>query len=327
MLCKTPFCRKPTGEIKALAKVNPDVRLAVTPFPCGQCLHCRINLSQIWSTRIKMERNLWPDSLFITLTYNDEHLPIERGTPTLNPDHYTKFLKKFRNYVYPRKIRTFGVGEYGKITSRPHLHIIIFNSKIGDEHLVKQAWLDNKGKEIGFIDCDYLTDGLSDYISGYVVDKLIERGQIDVRVYPPFMRASRGNTKSICAKFKGGIGAGYAYYVSYQILQNKYVTPEDITNMVYGKSMKPIGRYLTNIISYETGIDDDVFRIKAEEYYDTLLDAIYEQVQLDVKNPSKNPYKEKQKALTYWDSIRARTKQKRLAQKKRQDIYRRRTKI
>lgn len=326
MLCKKPYCRKPTGDIRALAKINPEARLAVTPFPCGQCLHCRINISKIWSHRIKLERDLWPDSFFVTLTYNDDFLPIISGANTLRTDHYMNFLKKLRKKIHPRKIRTFGVGEYGKLTNRPHYHLIIFNTKLGDEHHIKNAW-EKDGEEMGFIDVDNCSDGHANYIAGYIVDKLIERGKIDVRVQKPFMRVSKGRSKSICAKMQGGIGYGYAKYIGYKIKSMPWVQPGDIKEIVYGPKKIPLGRYLTSTIAYEAGIDEDVFKLENEIYYEELLDTIYKQVGGDVEKPSKNPYKEKNKAIPYYDSIRATFKQSRLVQKNRYKIYGRKHKL
>ncbi len=309
-----------------MVKIDRNARLAVTPFPCGQCLHCRINISLIWSTRLKLERDLHKDSLFVTLTYNDENLPMERGVNTLAPADYTKFLKKFRKRVHPRKIRTFGVGEYGKLSNRPHYHIIVFNTKNGDEHHIKNSWCKNE-KEMGFIEVDNCSDGLVAYIAGYVVDKLLNRGQIDARVQRPFMRASKGSRRNLCIKNQGGIGFGHAKYIGYQIKQNKFIKPSDITEMVYGKNNVPLGRYLTSVIADECGIDEEVWQIHQEKYYDDLLEEIYQQAQRDKDIPNKNPYKEEDKALAYYDSIRAKSKQARMVQQARHKIYKSRNKI
>lgn len=328
MLCKYPYCRKPTGEIRVLSKINPDARLAVTPFPCGQCLHCRINQSMVWSTRIKLERDLWPDSIFVTLTYNDEHLPIINNTNSLSKEDYTNFLKRLRQNITPRRIRTIGVGEYGPNTNRPHYHLIIFNSKPGDETHIENAW-SKEGEPMGFVDTSILTDARANYIAGYVVDKLLDRGKIDSSVERPFMRSSKGSTKNICAKFKGGIGAGYAYYVAWQLKNNKqeWLSDEEITNMVYGPKKMPLGRYIISLISWNSGIDENVFKIKNEVYYDELLDKIYEQCKKDQEKPEKSPYKKEGKEITYYDSIRARTKQQRLVREKRHKIFTSRNQI
>ena len=47
----------------------------VVAVPCGQCKNCRINQARIWTNRILMEQCCHDYSCFVTLTYDDEHLP------------------------------------------------------------------------------------------------------------------------------------------------------------------------------------------------------------------------------------------------------------
>jgi hypothetical protein len=59
---------------------------------------------------------------FVTLTYNDEHLPKDSG---LSITDYQAFLKKLRKSI-DNKIRFYIVGEYGSHTDRPHYHLALF---------------------------------------------------------------------------------------------------------------------------------------------------------------------------------------------------------
>ena len=52
-------------------KVNGHVRYV----PCGKCDACRINHGFEWSKRLEDECKCWPYSAFITLTYDDKHVP------------------------------------------------------------------------------------------------------------------------------------------------------------------------------------------------------------------------------------------------------------
>lgn len=66
-------------------------------------------------------------SCFITLTYDDDHLPANRS---LCQEDVTKFLKRLRKFLYDRyqrKVRYFYCGEYGTKTLRPHYHLCLFN--------------------------------------------------------------------------------------------------------------------------------------------------------------------------------------------------------
>ena len=43
--------------------------------PCGRCVNCRKNKRQSWVYRLQAEADEYPFSLFVTLTYDDEHIP------------------------------------------------------------------------------------------------------------------------------------------------------------------------------------------------------------------------------------------------------------
>lgn len=91
--------------------------------PCGKCIECKLNYSKIWSARCILESKLHSESCFLTLTYNDEHLPV--GANLCKRD-FQLFMKRFRKAISPLKIRFYGCGEYGSKFLRPHYHIIIF---------------------------------------------------------------------------------------------------------------------------------------------------------------------------------------------------------
>lgn len=320
MLCKKPFCRTPTGTIKALAKVNQEARMAVVPFPCGQCLHCRLNMSYIWANRIMLEKDLYDESLFVTLTYNEENVPKERGAYTLKSEDFTRFLKKLRRNLEPKKIRYFGVGEYGDQTNRPHYHLALFNMEYADKEALERAWK-RKGVEMGFVHIIDLNWNTARYISGYIVEKLLNRGMIDIRVENPFMRASRGNKNHICEKYKGGIGYGAAKWMAFKLNQNEFFDKRIIQNVTYGTKERPLGRYLSRVIADEIGISEEEWRKQADCFYDDLLEEVYGQVTLDNAKPQED------KAITYYESIRNRWKQNRVVKEARHKIYKQKRRL
>lgn len=91
-----------------------------TVVPCGQCLECLSARSEEWSVRMVQEASLYKENSFITLTYAED--PVD-----LNKKHFQDFIKRLRKYLEPRKIRYFLCGEYGGENGRPHGHVIIFN--------------------------------------------------------------------------------------------------------------------------------------------------------------------------------------------------------
>ena len=44
-------------------------------LPCGQCIGCRLERARQWALRCMHESSLYEENSFVTLTYDDEHLP------------------------------------------------------------------------------------------------------------------------------------------------------------------------------------------------------------------------------------------------------------
>jgi hypothetical protein len=91
--------------------------------PCGQCIGCRLERSRQWAIRLTHEAQLHTEKCFVTLTYDDDHLP---PGGTLVKAHFQSFMKRLRKRFPDRPIRFFHCGEYGETTWRPHYHAIIF---------------------------------------------------------------------------------------------------------------------------------------------------------------------------------------------------------
>lgn len=102
------------------------------PIPCGRCVGCRLAKARDWATRMTHEAKLHQDNAFVTLTYDDQHLPIDGS---LSRDALSDFLKRLRHAWAARVhgdrdaaagIRYYAVGEYGSQLWRPHYHLITF---------------------------------------------------------------------------------------------------------------------------------------------------------------------------------------------------------
>ena len=56
--------------------------------PCRECEHCLNNHARFWINRCEKERKQHRFSFFVTLTYDDNHLPIlDFGDFSVSPDH------------------------------------------------------------------------------------------------------------------------------------------------------------------------------------------------------------------------------------------------
>ena len=139
-------CYHPLNAYKSIqAKPNGKYHICFKPkhlhlftgiqLPCGQCVGCRLDRSYQWAIRCMHETSLHEQNSFITLTYDDKHLPSDGS---VNVVHFQNFMKKLRTELWPLKIRFFHCGEYGEEKRRPHYHAIIFGYDFPDRTFRKK---------------------------------------------------------------------------------------------------------------------------------------------------------------------------------------------
>lgn len=97
-------------------------------IPCGQCIGCRIRRREEWALRCYCESKMHKSNLFVTLTYDDAHMPCDGS---LNYRHYQLFMKRMRKEF--GSFRFFMCGEYGENTGRPHYHALFFGLDLDDK--------------------------------------------------------------------------------------------------------------------------------------------------------------------------------------------------
>lgn len=110
-------------------------------LPCGRCIGCRLERSRQWATRCVHEASLYPDNVFITLTFRDA-CPLD-GTKTdptysLYKHHFQRFMKRLRKHFFGNQkgsVRYYHCGEYGDQFGRPHHHACLFNINFKDKTL------------------------------------------------------------------------------------------------------------------------------------------------------------------------------------------------
>ena len=110
-------------------------------IPCGKCSGCRLQRSREWANRCMLELEYHKSSYFVTLTYDDAHVPIhyyadpETGealpSMSLVKRDFQLFMKRLRK-KFGEGIRFFASGEYGSETFRPHYHAIVFGLELND---------------------------------------------------------------------------------------------------------------------------------------------------------------------------------------------------
>ena len=260
MLCRHPYIRD-RGVTRLETRMSKEARLAATPFPCGQCLHCRINQARVWQHRILLERMMHGDSRWVTLTYSDENLP---NPPHVRKDHVQKFLKRLRKNVNP--FRYFIIGEYGTKTWRPHYHACFFGLSEYADMAIFKAWgyCDPEGFFAGEINKD-----TARYTAGYTTQKLTKRK--DLKKYgleKEFMLSSRKN---------GGIGYPAIVEIAKKWRSSTFYQERIVRELKHGQINRPLGRYLTVKLSELLQIPESQFEseywLHQEEIFDKHLKA------------------------------------------------------
>jgi len=166
--------------------VNGYSDLPVT-VPCGMCIGCRIQRARTWALRCLHESKGHTFNSFVTLTYDDEHLPTSAAIEKLTLQLFFKRLRK-AGFVF----RYFAAGEYGSVTNRPHYHVLFFGIDFHeDRKLYKRSETGNLytseklssvwglGHAIiaGF---NYTT---AQYVAKYIIGKKLGKGSADSPVY------------------------------------------------------------------------------------------------------------------------------------------------
>lgn len=220
-------------------------------YPCGKCLHCRINRERIWQHRIVLESIKWPDNCFTTITYNDEHLP-EGGN--LVPRDMQLFMKRLRKYYSPKKIRFYTVGEYGE-KGRPHYHQALFNCNPVDLDKVVDRRMDpDTGKMHAVTKLDEiwgkghtmvgeLNSFSARYLAGYITKGLVrEKSEWLEGRHPEFSRMSN----------RPGIGCETIQDIGRKLDAGGY-GGKRVMELRVGKKKWPLGRYLACKLNETTG--------------------------------------------------------------------------
>lgn len=204
-------CLRPIGANRVdgrtiLRHTLLDARLSDGQYleiACRDCDACRAKRCREWAIRSHHETldhtrvhngQKVPNGCFITLTYNDDHLPDDGS---LRVRDFQLFLKKLRNRS-KQSIRYLHCGEYGtEGTKRPHYHACLYGIDFHQDRYewscdpetgfkqwrsptLEALWSDEYGP-IGFCTLSPLNFALSSYTAGYVFKKLKYQQQLEDR--------------------------------------------------------------------------------------------------------------------------------------------------
>lgn len=149
--------------------------------PCGNCEACIVNNANEWRTRLSIENDCSETSYFVTLTYDDDKIPIGCFPDSFGDTHVVPyvckrdvqlFIKRLRKRFPESNLRYYLVSEYGPTTYRPHYHMLLFNlpryssdntyQDVKITKILQQTWAN------GFITVDSVTFGRISYVTKYL---------------------------------------------------------------------------------------------------------------------------------------------------------------
>ena len=111
-------------------RIPPNKILSV---PCGKCINCQKRKFSGYRMRLLYELNRYPNSIFVTLTFDEQSLSRFKVEPN---KAIRLFLDRIRK-SYGKQVRHWFVAEYGKKRGRLHYHGILFNCQMDNEELEK----------------------------------------------------------------------------------------------------------------------------------------------------------------------------------------------
>lgn len=213
-------------------------------YPCGKCPVCRQSYRQALASRFRLESCFCKSNFFLTLTYNDENLPLcsvglKHNEPIIYPcfwkPHIDLFLKNLRKKF---SFRFFCTAEHGSDLNRPHYHLLIFSDKKFTLHeftsLCEKYW------SYGFVQVSFLSASRCAYAAKYALKedlRFSDLNKYDLR--RPFTLFSR----------RPGIGSSAVFFVS-DYIDNGGNTRDSIN--IFGENVR-LDRYMRTHI--DAGVD------------------------------------------------------------------------
>lgn len=184
-------------------RATKDHPVEYVQTPCGICEVCRKNFAHMWGTRVYHESLMHNKCCFVTLTYRPEDMPLgPLGIPTICEEDVQNFMKRWREYIYPEKIRYFCGCEYSPLNHLPHYHIAVFGADLWDDRVFTHHYPRDDGYSVecrfwkkGFVHVGNLEIGSACYVAGYALKKVMGSANKDyykdLGIVPPRALMSR----------------------------------------------------------------------------------------------------------------------------------------
>ena len=170
------------------------------------------------------------DNCFLTLTYDQEHLPADGS---LNKRHFQKFVKRLRRSL-DKRIRYYHCGEYGDDFGRPHYHAIIFGHVFEDQQpftrkngavYYTSEQLERLWKK-GHCLSTNVTFETCAYVSRYVMKKVTGKNAAEHYSRPGPIDYSTGEQMQVQPEYStmsNGIGLGWYEQFKEEVFPDDYI--------------------------------------------------------------------------------------------------------
>ena len=226
-----PAFRNSDGSIVFVDNLKRYDTVGRLDLPCGRCIGCRLERSRQWAVRCMHEASLYDANSFVTLTYDNEHLPEYNS---LRYRDFQLFMKRLRKAFAPAEIRFYMCGEYGDDLSRPHYHACLFGCYFHDRVGISGG---NSGSSLyrsnlltslwphGFSSVGDVTFESAAYVARYVMKKVTGR---DADAYYETVCPETGEVSQRVPEFnkmslKPGIGARWIERYKDDVYPNDFV--------------------------------------------------------------------------------------------------------
>ena len=162
--------------MQCISPITVDSKKGKVHVKCGKCEPCLTGKRMAWTIRLKEELRGSASAFFITLTYDEDQLPLSpSGLAQVEKLDIQLFMKKLRRAdekakasvkklmempdakkvlrtqygieydsstdgTLDKKLKYFCTSEYGPTTHRPHYHMVIFNLTPVMEKQLAKYW-------------------------------------------------------------------------------------------------------------------------------------------------------------------------------------------
>lgn len=117
---------------------------------CGHCVNCLEQKVRQWTYRLMAQAHTsnYEKMAFVTLTYDDEHLPENGSCCIADVQKFIKRIRRYYDYHGGKKLdlKYYGCTEYGGELGRPHAHLLLLGIDYNDLLPIKSTVVSHNTK-------------------------------------------------------------------------------------------------------------------------------------------------------------------------------------